>query len=93
VPLARDRGLIVPSAEGVYFPMYDSTAERPRAVKCVVTRAALAQLAGRALAIHELEGVFTRHRVLVESAASRLHKHSKAIHYLLTVAPEDLAAT
>ena len=93
MPLARGKGLIVPSAEGVYFPMYDSTAEKPMAVKCVVTHAALAKLAGRVLAMHELESVFTRHRVLIESAASRLHKRAKANHYLLTVASEDLAGT
>ena len=57
----------IPASEGVHFLMM----EPRKLVSFVVTRSALAHLAGRALFSGELEDVFYSHRTTIEAAALR----------------------
>ena len=65
--LSRSRGQPVVTSEGVYFRMMRGSQE----IKCLVTRAALSELAGDRLEISQLEGVYYRHCLLLAVTAKR----------------------
>ena len=76
----------IPASEGVHFLMM----EPRKLVRFVVTRGALAHLAGRALFSSELEDVFYSHRDLIEAAALRKYASSDLPTTRTTVDALDL---
>ena len=77
--------------EGVHF--YLSTAAgRSRLVHCIATRAGLELLAGRQLAIEQLDRVFQAHRGRIEDAARRKCDAGSVRTRVITLAAGDLDA-
>src|SRR5262245_65415857 len=77
--------------EGVHF--YLSIAPgRSRLVHCIATRAGLELLAGRQLAIEQLDRVFQAHRGRIEDAARRKCDAGSVRTRVITLAAGDLDA-
>ena len=83
--LSRNRGQPVTTSEGVYFLMMRGGQE----IECLVTRAALSELAERDLEISQLEMVYYRHCLLLAEAANRVFLVMGRFK-VLTVGPEDV---
>ena len=67
ITLSKNRGQPRVAGEGVYFRMMRGRHE----IKCLVTRAALAELAGHPLEISQLELVYFRHYLMLAVTAKR----------------------
>jgi hypothetical protein len=61
ITLSKNRGQPRVAGEGVYFRMMRGRHE----IKCLITRAALSELAGHPLEIRQLELVYFRHDVKI----------------------------
>jgi hypothetical protein len=84
--LSRSRGQPVATSEGIYFRM----ARGRREIKCLVTRAALSELAGYRLEIRQFEGVYYRHCLLLAEAAKREFIGTGRRNKVVAVGPEDV---
>jgi hypothetical protein len=84
--LSRSRGQPVATSEGIYFRMVRGRQE----IKCLVTRAALSELAGYRLEISQLEGVYYRHCLLLVEAAKREFIDAGRRNKVVAVGPEDV---
>src|SRR5262245_42672106 len=67
ITLSKNKGQPVATSEGVYFRMMRGRHE----IKCLVTRAALSELAGHPLEISQLHLVYFRHYLMLAVTAKR----------------------
>ena len=87
MPLTRGRGLPhLTQIDGVHFTLLDHS----KNVRCSVTRGALAHLAKKPLAIHQLEFVFGAYRDAIERVASHKYDAGQKVAGRITVGPLDL---